>query len=327
MTARLFLTTDLRTQRPHFLNTMANVSLAPVRYFFGGKTVAILNGAIQPVDQPSQPSWIRTMWMIAIFIPGLIIGVLARYFSYNIQEVRAGFALIIKGPQPVEPPVVDFNAAVISTISNDLAFFRELIKIPNSEFKTWYENKRSQPEYQYPFYGAADIAAWTESYHTISPHLIDLLVGIYEQASEKVREVGYQDEMREPIDSYKGPLCLSDSVLKQLRFDAISLNSSRSSLPPQTETPQNEVSKNIAFFLDLLEVADNDLAGWLAEKKLNPDYQYPFYAGAKITEKRPELEKEFSKEIIDTLEALYLRSWAKVLKTGLESYLDEKRTA
>lgn len=76
----MFLTEEIVNQNNYsYLRNLENYALKPVRYLFDGRTIEILNDEIVK-DSPSfdKKSYLGIAFAIAVLIPGLILGVLAK---------------------------------------------------------------------------------------------------------------------------------------------------------------------------------------------------------------------------------------------------------
>ena len=222
MTVRFYLTTDLQTQNPHFLNTAANTLLTPARYLLGGRTVRILEGASQVVNMPeSNRSWQKTALMIAAFIPGILFGTIARALSFCIQEVRVGFALAKNMPRPqvllappppasasalpenvVAPPIVVLPPPIPvghlpaeTVIDKGIAYFRELELVADQNVKAWLEKKNAEQDSPDIFQGAAMMEQSRAALDDLE-HL-ETLLELYEKATERLRKLGLVDSATE----------------------------------------------------------------------------------------------------------------------------------
>lgn len=114
-----YLTTQLKIENPNLLNSGANYFLRPASHFFG-RTYQIVGNEAR-LQNSTDTHWLKTTFMIAAFIPGLILGTIFRIFSFAYAEVRAGFSLAYKAS--ITPPTPDYPADKVPT---DLTFFKSI---------------------------------------------------------------------------------------------------------------------------------------------------------------------------------------------------------
>jgi hypothetical protein len=113
-----YFTTQLKIEKPNLLNSGANYFLQPMSHFFG-RTYQIVGNEARL--QPANPSWMKTAFMIAGFVPGLIFGTIFRIFSLMNADVRAGFKLAYQAS--ITPPTPDYPA---DKVASDLAFLKSI---------------------------------------------------------------------------------------------------------------------------------------------------------------------------------------------------------
>jgi len=114
-----YLTTQLKIENPNLLNSGANYFLRPASHFFG-RTYQIVGNEAR-LQNSTDTHWLKTAFMIAAFIPGLILGTIFRIFSFAYAEVRAGFSLAYKAS--ITPPTPDYPADKVPT---DFTFFKSI---------------------------------------------------------------------------------------------------------------------------------------------------------------------------------------------------------
>ena len=204
----VYLTTDLQTENAYFLNDAANFALSPVRHFFGGRTVWVINNAMLWFELPeSNRSWLETAAMIAAFIPGLLCGIAARCTSLLINEIRSGFNIIQNGPlqedaqqfpeveAEVDVGLLPFNAVV----DKDITFFKELLAVPDNQLKAWLEDKKTDRTYTNPFHGASVIAESKISFEEVNSQYLTELLELFAKAADRLQKLGLNNSSSQSV--------------------------------------------------------------------------------------------------------------------------------
>lgn len=357
----VYLTTDLQTQNSYFLNNAANAMLTPVRHLFGGRTVWVVDNTTLSAQQPeSKGSWLKTAGMLAALIPGVIFGVLSRLASLAIEEVRTGLLLLqdayIQVPQQVQqgPASIDIDHLPIeSVIDKDIAFFKELLAVPEDKLKAWLESKKTDRSYINPFHGASVLAESKISFEEVdSAHMTELLE-LFGKAAERIQKLEAAESVskstpvsvsakpedkknKEPkapsanlLDMFKK---VRPPVLTEKQFADLCKRYNQDSKVVLATIEESERTVRIqrltdvviCFFLDLRAVPDNKLVGWLQAQKASKKYPYPFTLGADCRKQHVFYKKILGNVAFRDLHDYYIEASERLTKLGLQVFLNEK---
>lgn len=349
MTARSLLTTELQTQNRYFLNTAANYHLTPVRYFLGGKTVVILGETAESTDSPSNPSWIKTALMIIAFIPGLIIGAVARYFSFNIEEVRAGFALLIKPPSP---PIIP-ETPVDASLSQAIHFLIELQDVSDDNLADWLKERKPLDE--------AAALVKSKQPEDVDLEILGLILSLYSEATERIKRLGL-DHLFDPPPSAEPPKTplmrpITPGLLQQMRNfkdlmtpeeferhcrknrldhteviarlkEVVPIR--QPSLKKDRSAADRAVRVRLAladatvFFNNILRIQIDKLPRWLEAIAKSKTYRYPLFFCREMNGKRKAFEEYIEASQITKLLELYERVCVLLKTLKLERYINEE---
>lgn len=354
----IYLTTDLQTENSHFLNSAANAMLSPVRYLFGGRTVWIVDNTTLSAELPEpKRSWLKTAGMIAALVPGVLFGALTRLLSCAIQEVRTGLLLApaayIQVPQEIrqEAPSVDIDHLPIeSVVHKDIAFFKELLAVPDDQLKAWLESKKTDRNYINPFHGASVIAESRVFFNDVdSSHMTELLE-LFGKAAERLQKLEAAESLVQSAHAVKKPEEQKPKAPKHLSTHLLDMF--KKVKPVLSEKEFADLCKKyghdskvvlatiqdyerkvrlqrladvvICFFLDLRAVPDKMLPQWLSSQKASKKYPYPFTLAADSIKQKAFYLKILGNAALTDLHEHYIEASARLSALGLQVYLDEK---
>lgn len=356
----VYLTTDLQTQNSHFLNNAANLMLTPARYLFGGRTVWVVDNRALAADwHESTRSWLTTAGMIALLVPGVILGALARCLSYAIEEVRSALLLAanthIPLPEPIRqeaaPADID-HLPIESVIDKDIAFFKELLAVPEDKLKAWLESKKTDRSYINPFHGASVLAESKISFEDIGSGLMTELLELFGKAAERLQKIEAAESVikstpaavsasapakpKEPkppsahlLDMFKK---VRPPVLNEKQFADLCKRYNQDSKvvlatiqeSERTARLQRLTDLAIFFFLNLRDVQDNKLLEWILAQKASKNYPYPFTLGADCIKQKDFYKKVLGNAAFTDLHENYTEASKRLTKLGLQACLNEK---
>ncbi len=357
MTVSLYLTTELHLENSYFLNNAANAALTPVRYFFAGKSVRIVDGACQQGNGPElERSWHKTALMIATFIPGVILGLAARCFSFAIEQVREGFALIKNDVQLVIPQpeqAIDIGLLPIeSVISEEIAFFKQLLEVPDDQLHAWLEKKKSDKNYLDAFYGASVLAESKIAFEDIGEDELGELIELFQQATlrlerlelSRTQKSSTQDSSTQSSKTKipRLPKEIPSQLLNQLRrikgvlsdaeFDQFCSKLKHDPAHVRATLHESEqvvrirkvTDLAIYFFLELRDVPDRKVATWLKTQRASKKYIHPFFFSADVLANQQKYEKIIGRQSFADIDYNYKEACARVTKLGLAACIADK---
>lgn len=303
------------------LTSLAYTSLTPVRYFFGERT-----------DQDERP-WIKTALMVAAFVPGLLLGAACRFLSLFFPEVEVA-------PRPQPRIVVVDHLPVNDLVKKDIAYFQELLQVPDSRLKAWLEEKKGDSEYTDPFHGASVISQSRISFDDVNEADITKLLELFTLAENRVRSLNLtasvsltpsavQKKYKEVTDhvlpllrKIKKPLSDAEfrKVCTQMQYDPEQV------IKRLTEQEENAsacrmTDSSIYFFLQLKEdVKDGQVAAWLEACKKKPGYKDPFEFTAKLIEQKARFMRIVGKINFEDLEERYRDACQRLTKLKIAHF-------
>ncbi len=277
-----FFTTNLILDRPNFFNTFANTVFSPLQHmpFCGQKQYQSLNGRITLLAEIS-PVFRDTVWktsgffLLAIFAtPVAILARLASFYSHDVSnaftsimiskthEPMNRMSLINKLPPALKTPIleelkqkieqqkiVDKLNEYLGPATQWLVELETLLKTETDKepVKRWLESAQQKTKYPHPF-------AFAERMQGILAPL----------------------PSREEFTRFNQLITFCSEKLRALE------------LTP--ETPQEQIQalektikasfiENAGLILNLSKKLQNpsEIAQWLKEQSIKPDYPYPFY--------------------------------------------------
>lgn len=120
---RLFLNTSIISNQASYLGNFANECLAPHRYLFHGRKVEFWNHIIIQEDKPLNHHWIQTAIAIVLYVPGMLIGIVARIMDVHVfSSTRADFTVLEKFDQHPHSLVGNISLEVSHARLNKSAF-------------------------------------------------------------------------------------------------------------------------------------------------------------------------------------------------------------
>lgn len=195
----IYLTTNLQLDHSNFLNSAANTVLSPVNYWLDGRSVRIVENAIQNIPKAPDTSWLRTAFMVAALIPSLIVGSAIRLVSLLDSQIKRGFTVLQTPPAP--PPIDPNHLPVGSVVDKNIAYLKKLIDQPDNTLKTWLEANDTGVDYRDVLEGSSVLESTREVFvHDLTSEQLSQLTELCGQAIQKLQKNGLLDSVQVVVE-------------------------------------------------------------------------------------------------------------------------------
>jgi hypothetical protein len=110
MMSNIVFNTAISSEDSPSFEHLANTCFTPVRYLFRGRTIEILDKKIvqERISFPQyDKTWIKTASAVAFLVPGILLGLVAKFLSYAFSSARSNFQITREFDlQPFTPPTL-----------------------------------------------------------------------------------------------------------------------------------------------------------------------------------------------------------------------------